>query len=109
MRRKISARCHGRKGHPNFERWVESHWISEFLHPTIGASGKRVLKTAAPLSREKTMRSKRLLLGVCAGLAVLLLPAATYYVRAQNPAPVALTGQVTSDAEGAMEGVIVSA
>jgi virginiamycin B lyase len=55
------------------------------------------------------MRSKRLLLGVCAGLAVLLLPAATYYVRAQNPAPVALTGQVTSDAEGAMEGVIVSA
>jgi virginiamycin B lyase len=55
------------------------------------------------------MRSKRLLLGVCAGLAVLLLPAATYYVRAQNPAPAALTGQVTSDAEGAMEGVIVSA
>ena len=55
------------------------------------------------------MRSKRLLLGVCAGLAVLLLPAATYYVRAQNPAPPALTGQVTSDAEGAMEGVIVSA
>jgi Carboxypeptidase regulatory-like domain len=55
------------------------------------------------------MRSKRLLLGVCAGLAVLLLPAASYYVRAQNPPPPALTGQVTSDAEGAMEGVVVSA
>jgi hypothetical protein len=66
-------------------------------------------QNCSPMSREKTMRSKRLLLGVCAGLAVLLLPAATYYVRAQNPAPPALTGQVTSDAEGAMEGVIVSA
>jgi streptogramin lyase len=54
------------------------------------------------------MRTKRLLLGVCAGVAVMLLPAA-HLVRAQSPAPTALTGHVTSDAEGAMEGVVVSA
>jgi virginiamycin B lyase len=55
------------------------------------------------------MRSNRLWLGVCAGLAALLLPASTYFVRAQAQAPVALTGQVTSEAEGPMEGVVVSA
>jgi streptogramin lyase len=57
------------------------------------------------------MRSKRLWLGVCAGF--VLLSAGTYFVGAQvqiqTPAPVALTGQITSDAEGAMEGVVVSA
>ena len=55
------------------------------------------------------MRSKRLWLGVCAGLATLVLSASTYFVRAQAQAPVALTGQVTSEPEGAMEGVVVSA
>jgi streptogramin lyase len=57
------------------------------------------------------MRSKRLWLGMCAGF--VLLSAGTYFVGAQvlaqAPAPVALTGQVTSEAEGAMEGVVVSA
>ena len=55
------------------------------------------------------MQTKRLLLGVCAGLAVMLLPAASYFVRAQGQPPAALTGQITSEAEGAMEGVVVSA
>ena len=58
------------------------------------------------------MQGKRLWLGVCAGLAA-LLPASAYFVgaQAQSPTqpPLALTGQVTSDAEGAMEGVVVSA
>src|SRR5262245_5125286 len=58
------------------------------------------------------MRGKRLWLGVCAGLAV-VLPATAYFVGAQAQSqaqpPVALTGQVNSDAEGAMEGVVVSA
>ena len=57
------------------------------------------------------MRSKRLWLGVCAGF--VLLSAGTSFVgvqvQAQAPAPVALTGQITSEAEGAMEGVVVSA
>jgi streptogramin lyase len=57
------------------------------------------------------MRSKRLWLGVCAGF--VLLSAGTYFVGAQvlaqAPAPVALTGQITSDAEATMEGVVVSA
>ncbi|HEY1364233.1 MAG TPA: carboxypeptidase regulatory-like domain-containing protein [Xanthobacteraceae bacterium] len=44
-----------------------------------------------------------------AGLAILLLPAAACLVRAQGRPPVALSGQVSSEAEGAMEGVVVSA
>src|SRR5260221_5732735 len=59
------------------------------------------------LRREESMQIKRLLLGMGVGLAVTLVPAAL--VRAQNQAPAALTGQVTSEAEGAMEGVVVSA
>jgi virginiamycin B lyase len=55
------------------------------------------------------MRTKRLWQGICAGLAVMLLPVAIHCVRAQNGPPVALTGKVTSEAEGAMEGVVVSA
>jgi virginiamycin B lyase len=60
------------------------------------------------------MRTRRLLLG--AGLvAAMLLPAAAYFASAQTQAPprpqapAAVTGQITSDAEGAMEGVVVSA
>jgi virginiamycin B lyase len=54
------------------------------------------------------MQTKRLWLGVCAGLAVALLPA-SYLVQAQGQPPVALTGKISSDADGAMEGVVVSA
>lgn len=53
------------------------------------------------------MQIKRLLLGMGVGLAVTLVPAAL--VRAQSQPPAALTGHVTSEAEGAMEGVVVSA
>src|SRR5262249_29770523 len=69
--------------------------------------GKCVVEECPPIPREKSMRSKRLLLGGCAVLAIMLLPASSHLVRAQNE--VALTGVVTSDAEGAMEGVVVSA
>jgi virginiamycin B lyase len=54
------------------------------------------------------MQTKRPWLGVCAGLAIALLPA-SYFVQAQSQPPVALTGKITTDAEGAMEGVVVSA
>src|ERR1700716_2316888 len=54
------------------------------------------------------MQTKRPWLGVCAGLAIALLPA-SYFVQAQGQPPIALTGKITSDAEGAMEGVVVSA
>src|SRR5258705_4257803 len=47
----------------------------------------------------------RLALGLTAGLAVILL--APDAIRAQGQA--ALNGQVTTEAEGAMEGVVVSA
>ena len=47
----------------------------------------------------------RLMLSLTAGAAVLLLQAAS----AQAAAPAAITGQVTSEAEGAMEGVVVTA
>src|SRR5436309_6100913 len=57
--------------------------------------------------REESMQIKRLLLGMGVGLAVTLVPAAL--VRAQSQTPAALTGHVTSEAEGAMEGVVVSA
>src|SRR6201982_2860362 len=59
------------------------------------------------LRREESMQIKRLLLGMGVGLAVMLVPAAL--VRAQSQPPAALTGHVTSEAEGAMEGVVVSA
>jgi virginiamycin B lyase len=48
-------------------------------------------------------------LGAGSGLAAMLLLTAPYYVRAQSPAPAAVAGKVTSEAEGAMEGVVVSA
>ena len=38
-----------------------------------------------------------------------MLQSAAPQLAAQNQAPAALTGQVTSEAEGAMEGVVVSA
>src|ERR1051325_8767821 len=50
-----------------------------------------------------TMRQQLLVLAVCVGLA------ASYISGAENDAPAALTGVVTSAAEGAMEGVLVSA
>ena len=46
---------------------------------------------------------------VMAGAAVMLLQSAAPQLAAQNQAPAALTGQVTSEAEAAMEGVVVSA
>jgi streptogramin lyase len=55
------------------------------------------------------MQTQRLWLGACATLAIAFLPATSYFVRAQGQPPVALSGHVTSDAEGPMEGVVVSA
>jgi streptogramin lyase len=55
------------------------------------------------------MRMKLLFLSLTAGLAIVLSLAAPGPVWAQNQSPVALKGKVTSDAEGAMEGVVVSA
>jgi virginiamycin B lyase len=55
---------------------------------------------------QSTMR--RLLALSAAGLALLLVPPAQP-VAGQDKAAPALTGQVTSDAQGAMEGVVVSA
>ena len=56
--------------------------------------------------RENSMRSK-LMLSLMAGAAVMLFQATPQVANAQGQA--ALTGQVTSDAEGAMEGVVVTA
>src|SRR2546430_11749734 len=54
--------------------------------------------------RERLMRTRNLLLASVAGLAMVL---SSHTLKAQAPA--ALTGQVTSQEEGAMEGVLVSA
>ncbi|HEY7247137.1 MAG TPA: carboxypeptidase regulatory-like domain-containing protein [Xanthobacteraceae bacterium] len=51
----------------------------------------------------------RLLQLVTAAAAILLLQSAAPQLAAEGQAPAALTGQVTSEAEGAMEGVVVSA
>ena len=53
------------------------------------------------------MRTKGLVQFVITGAALMLLQSAA--PQSQNQAPAALTGQVTSEAEGAMEGVVVSA
>src|SRR5262245_55034985 len=42
-------------------------------------------------------------------MAAMLFAAGSQLAQAQGKAPPALTGQVTSDADGAMEGVVVSA
>src|SRR5437870_3338646 len=55
------------------------------------------------------MRTRRLWLGAGCGLAAMLLLTAPYLVTAQTQAPAAVTGKVSSDAESAMEGVVVSA
>ncbi len=49
------------------------------------------------------------MLGMTAALAVGLSQVTLSAVRADNQTPSALAGQVTSDAEGAMEGVVVTA
>src|SRR5260370_26625623 len=59
--------------------------------------------------REKSMRTRRLLSILTLGAAVILFQTALQPVAAENKAAAALTGQVTSEAEGAMEGVVVSA
>jgi len=48
-----------------------------------------------------------LLLGAASALAIVLSQTSSSPVRAQNQD--AITGKVTSDAEGAMEGVVVTA
>jgi virginiamycin B lyase len=54
------------------------------------------------------MLTRRLLQIFAAGFALLLVPS-TQQIAAQNGSAPALIGKVTSDAEGAMEGVVVSA
>jgi streptogramin lyase len=55
------------------------------------------------------MLTRGLVQFVITGAALMLLQSAAPQLAAQNQAPAALTGQVTSEAEGAMEGVVVSA
>jgi virginiamycin B lyase len=55
------------------------------------------------------MLVRRLLQLATVGFAAALLQSATPQAAVQNQAPAALTGQVTSEGEGAMEGVVVSA
>jgi streptogramin lyase len=55
------------------------------------------------------MKSKRFLLTVAATVTVILLQFRSSPFHAQEPTLPALTGQVTSAEEGAMEGVVVSA
>jgi hypothetical protein len=55
------------------------------------------------------MHMGRLLQLAAVGFAVVLLASAAPQLAAQNQAPATLTGLVTSEAEGAMEGVVVSA
>src|SRR6266852_3046 len=59
--------------------------------------------------REEPMRTRRLFSILTLGSAVILFQATPQPVAAQNKAAAALAGQVTSEAEGAMEGVVVSA
>jgi virginiamycin B lyase len=54
------------------------------------------------------MHARRLLQILTVGFALVLFPPASK-IGAQGEPPAALTGQVTSDAEGAMAGVVVSA
>ena len=55
------------------------------------------------------MPKQSVILATVAAMAICVAQAATSEARAQGQAPAALTGQVSSQAEGAMEGVVVSA
>src|SRR5260370_36969495 len=69
------------------------------------------MATRRPMAtdREEPMRTRRLLSILMLGTAVILFQATVQPAAAENKAAAALTGQVTSAAEGAMEGVVVSA
>src|SRR5215472_11423734 len=60
-------------------------------------------------SREEPMRTRRLLSILTLGFAVMLFQATPQPVAAASKGTAALAGQITSEAEGAMEGVVVSA
>src|SRR5215471_15693636 len=60
------------------------------------------------LMEEIRMQSK-LMLSLAAGTAVMLCTGSPNLSLAQAQAPSAITGQVSSEAEGAMEGVVVTA
>src|SRR5258708_1063032 len=69
------------------------------------------MATRRPMAtdREGLMRTRRLLSILMLGTAVILFQATLQPAAAENKAAAALTGQVASEAEGAMEGVVVSA
>src|SRR5260370_42704927 len=71
----------------------------------MGARSSAPRGESAPHLREGRMRMKDVLMS--AGLAFVLLQVG--FLPAAAQAPAALTGQVTSAEEGAMEGVLVSA
>src|SRR5262245_64981344 len=114
--------CSGKLRAPPYRRDPALHSFAQPHTPAsstgTGFQRSRILRwfiwevcprIATQLRREESMQTKRLLLGMGAGLAVMLVPAALFFVHAQNQPPTALTGHVTSEAEGAMEGVVVSA
>src|SRR5258708_9449589 len=69
------------------------------------------MATRRPMAtdREEPMRTRRLLSILMLGTAVILFQATLQPAAAENKAAAALTGQVTSEAEGGREGVVVSA
>src|SRR5499427_8449052 len=65
--------------------------------------------TPMAIHREEPMRTRCLLSILALGVAVVLFQATPQPATAGNKAAAALAGQITSEAEGAMEGVVVSA
>jgi len=67
------------------------------------------IHTTMATQREEPMRTRCLLSILALGVAVVLFQATPQPATAGNKAAAALAGQITSEAEGAMEGVVVSA
>src|SRR5262249_60841318 len=85
-------------------------WRSRPVEASIRRS-VRAMSGCDPIAMEEMMQS-RLVLSMIAGAAVLLLPGMSDPVWAQGAqggAAAAITGQVTSEAEGGIEGVVVPA
>src|SRR5438046_5962170 len=87
------ARCYHAFGN---KWWIGCRLISPFAGPSQQAI------RSSPKTMERTMHGKLLMI-LAASTAVMLLPVATQPVLADGTA--ALTGQVSSEAEGNMEGV----
>src|SRR4051812_19586446 len=102
--RTISSRSRLSEQGPVVERSTtarDPHWFWTVERTTMAGVGIACSTNATRLLGRTIDANQTSMAGRVRGLAIMLLPA-SYFVQAQGQPPVALTGKITSDAEGAM-------